>query len=84
MSTYLDIKHQYEWLCGSKKVTDAVTHSPMRMLDMLTVLGPEENTLGSAEEPKVELKPENEWQLNKVWLERKSFQFQGIPYPQES
>lgn len=80
----MDIKQQYGWLCGSQKVTDAVTHSRIRMLDMLTVLGQEENTLGSPEEPKVELKPENEWQLNKIWLERKSFQVQGVPYPQES
>lgn len=53
-----------------KNVTDAVTHSSIRMLDMLPVLGQEVNTLGSPEEPKVELKPENEWQLNKIWLER--------------
>lgn len=43
-----------------KNVTDAVTHSPIRMLDMLPVLGQEANTLGSPEEPKVELKSENE------------------------
>lgn len=41
-------------------VTDAVTHSSMRKLDMLPVLCQEANTLGSPEEPKVELKPENE------------------------
>lgn len=56
-------------LCGSKKVTDAVTHSPIRMLDMLTVPSQEKNTLGSPEDHKVELKPENEWQLSKIWLE---------------
>lgn len=67
-----------------KNVTDAVTHSSIRMLDMLPVLGQEANTLGSPEEPKVELKPENEWQLNKIWLERESFQVQGIPWPEES
>lgn len=45
---------------GCKNVTDAVTHSSIRKLDMLPVLGQEANTLGSPEEPKVELKPENE------------------------